>query len=276
MNWLFQGLEQLQVVTHYMISTKILYILLIVIFVQSPDDSYLVILGWGLTQILAAILSLRSTYGAGFSLKLPSLGETLEETKLAFPFFTSRIAVASYTSATTILVGISGQQQAACFYACQQIYKIGSALPVNQVLYPYMAKTKNWRVFYIITTCSGGILSVTAITAAIYSEALLPILLGSQPPGANASLTFITFLAATVFSYFAVAFGYPALCAVNALHKANSSVIYAATINLTIILTLYLTNTLSALTAALSVLATELIVLLLRVFYLFQEKSKNR
>lgn len=272
MNWLFQGLEKLQVVTPYMASTKLFYVLFVILFIHSPKDTYLVILGWGLAQFSAAILSLYSTSKSGYSIKPSNFSDVMSEAKLAWPFFISRIAVASYTSAATVLVGLSGQNQAACFYACQQVYKIGSALPVNQVLYPYMAKNKNWRVFYKITLCSGGLLFLIALTAAYHSNRILPILLGSELSGVSADGTFLIFLGASVVSYFAVAFGYPALCAVNALRKANTSVVYSAILNVIILCALYTTSTLSAFTAALSVLATELFVFLLRVYHLIQAK----
>lgn len=254
-----------------MVATKLLYLAFVVIFVHSPSDAYLVIAGWGAAQLSAALLSLRSTFRAGYHFRRVSIGDVLEEAKIAAPFFLSRLAVATYTSVTTIFAGLSGQQQAACFYTCQQIYKIGAALPINQVLYPYMAKNRNWKVFYLTTLAAGGILTVMAILACVYSKNIVLALLGPNIPGAE--LTLMVLISATVLSYFAVTFGYPALCAVDALDKANLSVILASIVNLAILLSLYLTETVSAFTTAASVLATELCALSLRIFYLFKAKK---
>lgn len=265
-SWLFLGLEEMKTVTTYMVATKVAYLLSVILLVRDKEDAYIVILMWGVAQLLAALLSIKAAIKRGFKLSRPTLQTVYDEFREAIPFFVSRIAVATYTSAATVLVGISGQQQAAQFYACQQVYKIGAALPVNQVLYPYMAKNKNWKVFYSITGASGSIIALSALVASIYSTEILIAVFGID--FASANLTFIFFLAATVFSYLAVAFGYPALVAVGALSKANSSVIIASSLNILIMLGLYLTKNLNALSTTIAILVTEITVLTLRIYFL--------
>ncbi|MBH3432024.1 MULTISPECIES: oligosaccharide flippase family protein [Pseudomonas] len=265
-SWLFLGLEEMKTITSYMLITKVAYLLSVILLVRSKEDAYIVILMWGLAQTLAAVLSIKAALKRGFKFSRPRLHAVYNEFREAIPFFASRIAVATYTSAAAVLVGISGQQQAAQFYACQQIYKIGAALPVNQVLYPYMAKNRNWKVFYKITGISGSIIALSALVASIYSTEILTTIFGVE--FTSASMTFIVFLAATVLSYLAVAFGYPALSAVGALNKANSSVIIASGLNIMILLGLYTTNNLNALSTAAAILVTEATVLTLRIYFL--------
>ncbi|MBV7582752.1 CDP-glycerol glycerophosphotransferase family protein [Pseudomonas sp. PDM33] len=57
----------------------------------------------------------------------------------------------------------------------------------------------------------------------------------------------MVFISATVLGYFAITFGYPAFCAVNALKKVNISVPLASIISLAILRFLYLTDMVSAL-----------------------------
>lgn len=271
MNWLFLGLEQMKVITAHSIITKIPYALFVLLFVHAPQDAYLVLAGWGVAQSVAAFLSLRKTLQIGYRIEGLSLAQTVAEMKEASPFFASRLAVATYTSASTVIVGVLGQQQAACFFACQQIYKIGSALPVNQVLYPFMAKSHNWSVFYCVVFACGGLLVASGATGALFSNDIILAIFDGDFEDARIILEI--FIIATIVSYFAVCFGYPALCVFDALDRANLSVIISALINALILLLLYVGDALTAVNVALSILITEACVLCLRISFLMQAKS---
>lgn len=265
-NWLFVGLERQKVVTVYSLSTKALYLVAVLLFVHDSDDAWLVILGWGLAQLSAAALSILQVYRTNFRILRPSMVEVLQEFRGALPFFTSRIAVATYTSAATTVVGLAGQVQAAQFYACQQVYRIGSALPVNQVLYPFMAKNRDWRVFLLVTLGSAGLLSILAGLIAAFSAEILQLALG--PEFLRAQSTFTVLLAAMVVSYLAAAFGYPAFAALDRLDQANRTVVIASIANVLALGCLYILDQINALNVALAILGTELFVLTLRILAL--------
>jgi len=262
-NWLFIGLERMKVITFYNLSTKALYLLIVLLFVHDSGDAWLVILGWSLAQLAAAGLSIQQIYRCGFRVLRPRMHEVVQEFRTALPFFTSRIAVATYTSAATAFVGLSGQIQAAQFYACQQVYRIGSALPVNQVLYPFMAKHRNWRVFLLVTLGSTLALAMLAGLLAAFSGEILQRVLGDGFIAARS--TFIILLAAMVASYLAAAFGYPAFAALDRLDHANRTVVHASMVNILVLGCLYVFDQINARNVALTILATELLVLVLRI-----------
>lgn len=270
-NWLFVGLERQKIVTIYSLSTKALYLLAVLLFVHDSDDAWIVILGWGIAQLSAAALSILQVYRVNFRILRPSMLEVLQEFRRALPFFTSRIAVATYTSAATTIVGLAGQVQAAQFYACQQVYRIGSALPVNQVLYPFMAKNRNWRVFLKITLGSAGLLLIMAGLIAVFSAEILQLALG--PEFLQAQSTFTVLLAAMVVSYLAAAFGYPAFAAFDRLDQANHTVVIASIANVLVLGCLYFLDQINALNVAVAILGTELFVLILRLLALRRIKK---
>ncbi|MBB4866411.1 PST family polysaccharide transporter [Pseudomonas nitritireducens] len=274
-NWLFIGLENLKSITLYTVGSKILYFIFIILTIKSDQDAYLVILGWGAAQILAAILSTLHLYKIGYSIRIPSFRIILEEFLSAVPFFISRLAVASYTTASTAIVSLAGPIQTAHFYACQQIYKAGAALPVNQVLYPYMAKRPNWRAFLIITACATSLLTCISSFLIFFSDDILICTLGAE--FGEAKYTFSAMLFAMVFSYLATSFGYPAFSAINKLDIANRTVVIAAVFNAAVLFTLYTLDNISALTISLSVLATEILVFISRsTLLLLILKSHNK
>jgi PST family polysaccharide transporter len=262
-NWLFIGLERMKVVTVYSLSTKAIYLLIVLLYVHDANDAWLVILGWGVAQLAAAGLSILQIYRCGYYVARPQMHEVAQEFRTALPFFTSRIAVATYTSAATTIVGLSGQIQAAQFYACQQVYRVGSALPVNQVLYPFMAKTRNWRVFLLVTFGSALALALVAGLLASCSGFVLQHALGNDFIAAQK--TFIIMLAAMVASYLAAAFGYPAFAALDRLDQANRTVLQASIANILLLTCLYVIDQINAQNVALAILATELLVLVLRI-----------
>src|SRR5690606_2760732 len=108
--------------------------------------------------------------------------EIRQEFKEGAQFYWSRLAVAVYTSASTLVVGSQNATQAAQFAACEQIYKAGQNVtsPINTAMYPYMAKNKDWKIFYRVVFFFGSTLTAGCLLVACNAESLLSLLFGSD------------------------------------------------------------------------------------------------
>ncbi len=274
--WLFQGIERMKNITLYTVLTKVLYAILVLQLIRSPEDAVTVIYCWSAAQVIGLLASLYFMYSAGYRVSWPSLQTVRHEFVDGAQFFWSRLAVAVYTSASTLVVGSQSAAQAAQFAVCEQIYKAGQNVtsPINNAMFPYMAKNKDWKVFYKILFIAGITMTTGCLVLAYYATPLLAILFGDEYVTATPVL--LIFLCTTIINYFGVTFGYSAFSALGRVEIANISVIVGAIIHAATLYLIYTNVEITAMTVALSILITESIVMCIRIITLTLIKRTTR
>lgn len=263
--WLFQGTERMKKITIYTVLAKILYAFLVLWLVSEPDDAAIVIYCWCIAQVAGLIASIYFTYSEGYRFTIPSFSEIRREFRQGAQFFWSRLAVAVYTAASTLVVGSQSAAQAAQFAVCEQIYKAGQNVtsPINNAMFPYMAKHKHWKVFYSVLTVVGTVMVIGCIALACYAEPLLNLLFGPEYGAAVPVL--LIFLCTTIINYFGVTFGYSAFSALGRVELANRSVILGAIFHIILLLVVFFCFEIDAFSIAVATLLTETFVMAIRI-----------
>ena len=272
--WFFQGIERMKNITIYMVITKLLYALQVFLFVNDPQDVKLVILSWAIAQGTGAIIAIIFVYHEGYSLRQPTIASIFIMLKEASHFFWSRIAVAVYTSVNTMILGLVGNTTQVAFYgACDQIYKAGqnATMPINQALYPYMARQQDWGLFYRLVISVVCIIGLGSFFISFFIEDVLSIIFGDK--FAMAAPIMIVFLAMVLVNYIAITFGYPAFGALGQPKYANYTVIIGSFVHIFAVSMLYITDNVSAILIACVTLMTESIVMMLRVGWVLYLKN---
>ena len=271
--WLFQGIERMQKMVLSNVLIKFVYASLVLIAIEGPEDAILVIYFWGGAQVCGLIVSLYLMHKSGYRLLVPSFSSIKEELRDGANFFWSRIAVSIYTSASALIVGLSGTSQVARFVACEQIYKAGQNLtsPINSALFPYMAKNRNWSAFYCLLLGLGSVIVLGCLLLYQFSGIILTIFFG--PEYASAARLLGVFLCTVAVNYFSVAFGYPAFSALGRIQYANYSVIAGAVLHFAMLSGLYFLSSINAYHVAIAVLITETFVLIFRLSVFFAIKK---
>jgi PST family polysaccharide transporter len=273
--WFFQGIEKMKNVTVYMFFAKISYIVLVFICISDKSDVELVILLYAMSNLIAVILSLKSIYSNGYSIKRPLTIKLKDVFKESVQFFISRAAVSIYTSASTFLVGaIAGVQQLAIFGASEKIYQASKSVtaPVAQALFPYMAKTNNTTLLMKVVLVMITILSIVCLSVGFWANEIMGLIFGDEFIEAGAILQL--FLIITIINFLSVNFGYPAFAGIGKVHIANYTVVLGAVVHLILLFFLYIWDEFTALNVVKAVLITESIVMLLRLTY-FKKNYKN-
>ena len=265
--WFFQGIEKMKNVTIYMVVVRCLYAVLILIFVSKPEDAWVVVFMWGISHTVGAFLAIWRVYAEGYRILLPNRSKLLAVFKESSQFFASRVAVSLYTSASTVVIGSTGGVvQAAHFSVCEQLYKGGQSVtgPINQALYPYMAKNRDWTLFYKVIIVVGSLIALGCLSLSFFSTNILILFFGEEYR--DASTVLMIFLAVNVVNYFGVSFGYPAHAATGDVSFANTSVILGSVLHVAVLCVLIMLSDVSAFTVTLTILATETTVLLIRLY----------
>jgi PST family polysaccharide transporter len=273
--WFFLGIEKMKNVTVYMFFAKISYVVLVFICISDKSDVELVILLYAMSNLIAVILSVKSIYSNGYSIKRPVTIKVKDVFKESVQFFISRAAVSIYTSASTFLVGaFAGVQQVAIYGASEKIYQASKSVtaPIAQALFPYMAKTNNTTLLMKIVFVMVIILTIVCFSVGFWADEIMVLIFGDEFIGAGEILQL--FLIITIINFLSVNFGYPAFAGIGKVHIANYTVVLGAVIHLILLFSLYVSDGFTALNVVKAVLVTESIVMVLRLTY-FKINYKN-
>lgn len=275
--WLFHGLENMKIYTIYMSLTKILYITLIIMTVHKNGDGFYVLLSLSIANLISTIIAIIMLKKIGLHIKFSTFELVFLELKETINFFWSRIAVSIYTSANILVVGSAGGlQQVSIYSIADQFYKAGQAFtsPISQALYPYLEKERDWPFFFKIVFFTSFILLIFIIIATFLSRYLITLLFGASYIDSAYILNIM--LATLLINYLAINFGYPAYAIINKLNIANYSVIIGAIFHLIVISTLILLSNVTLFNVAITTLATELLVLTMRLLGIIHELRASK
>jgi PST family polysaccharide transporter len=106
-------------------------------------------------------------------------------------------------------------------------------------------------------------LSVGCIMVGFWANEIMGLFFGDEFLLAGGILQL--FLVVTVINFISVNFGYPAFAGIDKVHVANYTVIVGAVVQSACLFALFMTDSFSALTVVISVLVTELVVMISRV-----------
>lgn len=260
--WVFQGLEQMKWISIYGVAGKLIYAISVYTY---AEDSTTVIYFWALTQWVTLFASLWILKTLGFGMSLKNWRAIFTELKSGLPYFISRIAVTTYTAASTVIVGATVSTiEAAKFSIADQVYKAaqGGVAPVNTALFPFMARTRAWRTFFLVILVVGVILSIICAVVAIFAGEFLVFIFGSEYHGVDRILQI--YLVTAVINFFAIVFGYPVFAAIGNMKPANWSVYIGSLFYVCGLAVMWNADSITGEMVAFLVLMTETLVLVIR------------
>jgi O-antigen/teichoic acid export membrane protein len=268
--WFFQGIEKMTNVTIYMVASKLTYLLFVLTFVKGEQDKYLVLTGLCFSNLLATAIALWAIYHEGYRIAKPGKMLVKYAFKTSTGFFISRTAVSLYTSASTFIVGnYSGLQQAAMYSSAEKLYMAGQSMtsPVSQALYPYLARTKDKKILFKYILFTMPVIIIGCFFVGLFAPFFLHLFYGNGFDAAAPILR--VFLVCMIVTFVSINLGYPAFAAIGKIKQANKTVLLGGGIHLSLLVGLYLTNSITSIHVAICVLITESFVLLFRCLLLY-------
>lgn len=263
--WYFQGIEKMGYITIYTIFSRVTYLALVFLLINSAEQLALVAILFGSAQLLGALCGFALMLRQGVRLVNPGMRFTVQMARESADYFWSRAAVATYTAGGAFFLGIfSTSSQVAFYAAAEQLYRGGQQLfqPMSQALFPYMTRTKDISLFkkilWLMITL--GVLGV--VIGYYISEMVVTLIFGADFLGSVDVLNmFMLIFLLTVPS---VLMGYPLLGAFGDTRSANRSVVYAGLIQIVLLGALVIFERYQAMDVVLCILLTEIFVLLYR------------
>lgn len=142
--WFFQGIEKMKYITYMTVFSKLLFTVSIFFIVKEVDDYILVPLLTAFGNILSGGISLilvNKKFGVNFKFQKPKVISF--HLKQGWYVFISRVFASLYSTTNVIILGVLTNDVVVGQYSIAE--KIVTAvvniyLPINQALYPYLAK----------------------------------------------------------------------------------------------------------------------------------------
>lgn len=259
--WFFQGMERMRYITFLNILAKLIFVVLIFIFIKQESDYVIVPLlnsmGFLISGVIGFMFAIK-TFGIKFY--FPKLQSLKKQFKYSLDFFISRISVSLYSNTNTVCLGFAGSEYMVGLYvAAEKIYAAINGLkePFVSALYPYIAKHRDVKLykklFWLIIM---GTLLIS-LFGFIFSKPIITIFYGINMQEAY-----------KIFKIFCVLFfvnvpsgllGYPLLGGMGHTKVCNYSVIIASLSHVVLLIALLLLNKLTIYTMAYLVLFTTFI-----------------
>lgn len=262
--FVYQGLEKMKYITILNASIKIFFTLAIFIFIREQNDLPLVVLLNSIAYLTVGIISIIIiTRVIKIKFVLPSRSTLVSQCKNSAQFFWSRIAVSLYTTSNTFIIGLfMGPVAAGIFGTADKLFRgvVSLYQPLNNVLYPYIAHSKNIHLYKKLFKFSTISNLVVVVLVFIFSDFIIKIIFGNGYE--ESAFLLKMFMIAAIYMMPSILLGYPLLGALGYTKEVNNSVILASILHILFLIALIPILTLKL--VALLVLLTELFVFIYR------------
>ena len=146
-SWFFQGKEEMKYITFINLGIRLLFILMIFIFIKSPDDYLYFPLLNGIGVALAGVVSFILLYKKyKVRLTLVPIKILTKYLKESYHLFISNISIQIYVNANKIIIGtFLGMREVTYYDLAEKITNMGKVPQsmISQVLYPKISLERN-------------------------------------------------------------------------------------------------------------------------------------
>lgn len=277
-DYLYRGLENMKSITLRTVCVRLLFCLLIFVFLKKPSQYWMIPLFQILGTFAALIwvyYDLQKTYNISFV--RVDMSFIIKLTMNSFQFFFSRIASTIYSVTNTVILGfIYPTGNLVGLYSSADKFRImaGQACsPIADSFYPYMIRTKNFRIMNRVVGIAEVFIMIACVFFYLYSADICSFVFGHEYAGAASYLNLLLPICAIVLPLYM--YGFPALTAIGKQQWANYSVELAMLLQLFGILFLVVTQSLNAINLCYLTILSEYSCLLIRLYVFFRNYKKT-
>lgn len=278
-DYFYRGIENMKVISIRTVSIKILFTVLIFVFVKSKEDVIFVPTSMLVGNFLALLITyydLHKRYG--IHLRKPSVSKAFEMVKLSVPYFVSRFASTFYQALDIIILGkLYGSSPIVGYYSSADklitLAKTGSS-PLADSLYPYMLKNKNYKLVKKLLLIVMPIITLGAIIVAVLAEPICALLFGAEYRDAGNILRLLIPIAWVVLPSYIIAF--PIMSPLGLVKYTNISNVIGMFFQIIGFVVLYIFGIFNVYTICGLTSVTEMIVFLFRLVVVLIHVSKNK
>lgn len=281
-DFLYRGLEKMEGVTTRYILAKLITAVLIFLAVRDDGGLILVPLAYLIGTVAAALhTNHHMVKKLGYRVALGGLREAAAELRESGIYFVSTFASTALSVTSTFVMGIVGMPTAQIAYwgVAFQVVQAVQAMydPITTSIYPHVAGKRDHKFVLRITLCLLPLVAVGCVLLYCLAGLAVKIIAGSAYLAAVPVLQALTPM--LLFSFVAQMLGFPLLGALGRERQASFTTLVAAGAQILGLVGLALSHHFTLLSLALLRNVTELIFMILRIYFVgvfLRERRKSR
>lgn len=281
-DFLYRGLEKMEGVTTRYILAKLITAVLIFLAVRDDGGLILVPLAYLIGTLAAALhTNHHMVKKLGYRVALAGLREAAAELRESGIYFVSTFASTALSVTSTFVMGIVGMPTAQIAYwgVAFQVVQAVQAMydPITTSIYPHVAGKRDHKFVLRITLCLLPLVAAGCVLLYWLAGLAVKIIAGSAYLAAVPVLQALTPM--LLFSFVAQMLGFPLLGALGRERQASFTTLVAAGAQILGLVGLALSHHFTLLSLALLRNVTELIFMILRIYFVgvfLRERRKSR
>lgn len=281
-DFLYRGLEKMEGVTTRYILAKLITAVLIFLAVRDDGGLILVPLAYLIGTVAAALhTNHHMVKKLEYRVALGGLREAAAELRESGIYFVSTFASTALSVTSTFVMGIVGMPTAQIAYwgVAFQVVQAVQAMydPITTSIYPHVAGKRDHKFVLLITLCLLPLVAAGCVLLYCLAGLAVKIIAGSAYLAAVPVLQALTPM--LLFSFVAQMLGFPLLGALGRERQASFTTLVAAGAQILGLVGLALSHHFTLLSLALLRNVTELIFMILRIYFVgvfLRERRKSR
>lgn len=274
-DFLFRGIDRMEVITVRFVVSKLISTLLTFVFIKIDSDILLIPIFDILGSVVALALVLLEIRKMGIRIRKSPIKDALAKLKESAIYFASDMATTAFGALNTVLVGIFVTRSDVSYWSlCMQLVSAVQSMytPITSGIYPTMIRTKSIGFLKKITMIFMPIVIVGCIICFVFARLILTIVGGNQY--AEAYPVFQALVPVLFFSFPAMLYGWPALGPIGKQKEATTSTICTAVLQVLGLVLLILLGKFTLISIAILRGLTELFMLIMRGGYCFKYRRE--
>lgn len=275
LDFLFRGLEQMNVITYRFLIMKGISTALTFIVVKNDGDLLLIPI-LDIIGTLVAIIWINSALKKmGLHLSHGKLKEIFSNLKESFNYFLSNIATTAFSALNTVVIGIVLSKSDVAYWSiAMQVVNAVHALydPILDGIYPEMVRDKKVglikKVLLIFTP-----LIVVGCGIVLFGSNVILFIIGGAKYASQGYLLQLT-IPVLFFSFYSMLFGWPVLGAIDKVKQTTATTIAASLIQIVGLFLLILIGQFNLISLSILRGITEFSLLFFRLIYCWKYRAE--
>ncbi len=273
-DFLFRGLEQMQIITVRFLVARTISTIMIFLLVKNNQDIIFIPIIDIVGSIVAVFLTWYQIKKFNIVFRFTKLESVLLEIKDAAIYFLSTFATTAFGATNTFLIGIVVLSPIDIAYwgVSQKLISSAQSLysPIINSLYPRIAANKNFRLAKKVLKILMPLIVVTTILVYQFSDDILAVIAGRNYIAATP--IFRALMPVLIFSFPAMVVGFPVLGNIGKVKETTFSTIFSALFHIIGLLLLVITQNFNIMNVAILRSFTEMFLLIYRIVVLYKAK----
>ena len=266
--YLFRGIDRMEVLTIRFVVSKLISTVCTFIFVKNDSHLLLIPIFDCLGSAAAFVMMLVDLKKMGIRMKPTGMKEVFRKLKESATYFASEMATTAFGALNTLMIGIyvDAAQVAYWGIVIQLVGAVNSLYtPITSGIYPSMIRTKSFKFIKKILMIFMPVVTVGCLICYFGAELIVTIVAGAEYIAA--APVFRAMLPVLFFSFAGMTFGWPTLGAIGKSKETSQTTVITAVAQVVGLVALVWLDQFTLIHVALLRGATELLMLVLRFGY---------